>query len=57
MFSLIKQWFYISTKCQADLWPFIQGHSFCICIDSAFMDWSTPTTAFDSAIGYFAYTM
>ena len=28
MFNLIRQWFYICTKCQADLWPFIQCHSF-----------------------------
>ena len=25
---IMRQWFYISTKCQADMWPFIQGHSF-----------------------------
>ena len=24
----MRRWFYISTKCLADLWPFIQGHSF-----------------------------
>ena len=29
----------------------------CICIDGAFMGRSTPTTAFDRAIWYFAYTM
>ena len=29
----------------------------CICIDGAFMGWSTPTTAFDGAFCYFAYTM
>ena len=28
MFNIMRQWFYISTKCQADLCPFIQGHSF-----------------------------
>ena len=28
----------------------------CICTDSAFMGRSTPTTAFDSAIWYFAFT-
>ena len=28
MFNLMRQWFYISTECQADLRPFIQGHSF-----------------------------
>ena len=28
MFNLMRQWFYISTKCQADLRPLIQGHSF-----------------------------
>ena len=28
MFNLMKQWFYNSTKCQADLWHVIQGHSF-----------------------------
>ena len=27
------------------------------CIDGAFMGRSTPTTAFDGAIWYFAYTM
>ena len=27
-----------------------------ICIDRAFMGRSTPTTAFDGAIGYFVYT-
>ena len=26
MFNLMRPWFYISTECQADLWPFIQGH-------------------------------
>ena len=30
---------------------------FCICIDGAFMGRSTPTTAFDGEIWYFAYTM
>ena len=30
---------------------------FCICIDGAFMGRSTPTTAFDGVIWYFAYTM
>ena len=29
----------------------------CICIDGAFMGWSTPTTAFDGTIWYFADTM
>ena len=24
----MRQWFYFSTKCHADLWPFIQCHSF-----------------------------
>ena len=32
-------------------------YDFCICMDSAFMDHSTPTTAFDGAIWYFADTM
>ena len=26
--NLMRRCFYISTKCQADLWPFIKGHSF-----------------------------
>ena len=120
----------LSTNCQADLWPFIKGHSFglphtylnicfseitwlfdglfirlfksldqnvcnphiwqnkicsiiccswpwpiltllrrsgerlrtfrsssCICLDGAFMGRSTPTTAFDGAIWYFAYSI
>ena len=33
------------------------SYGFCICVDSAFMGWSTPTTALDKAIWYFAYTM
>ena len=32
-------------------------YGFCICMDSAFMGQSTPTTAFDGAISYFADTM
>ena len=32
-------------------------YDFCICMDSAFMGRSTPTTAFDGAIWYFADTM
>ena len=32
-------------------------YGFCICMDSAFMGQSTPTTAFDGAIWYFADTM
>ena len=32
-------------------------YGFCICIDSAFMGRSTPTTAFDEAIWYFVDTM
>ena len=32
-------------------------YGFRICIDSAFIDRSTPTTAFDGAIWYFAYTV
>ena len=28
MFNIMRPWSYISTKCQADLWPFVQGHSF-----------------------------
>ena len=38
----------------------IHLYGLCICIDSAFMGRSTPTTAFDGADGaiwYFAYTM
>ena len=27
MFNLMRQGFYISTKCQADLRPLIQGHA------------------------------
>ena len=43
----------ILTKWQ--LWEPLYG--FCICMDSAFMGPSTPTTAFDWAIWYFADTM
>ena len=32
-------------------------YGFCICMDSAFMGRSTPTTAFDGAIWYFSDTM
>ena len=32
-------------------------YGFCICIDSAFMGRSTPTTAFNEAIWYFVDTM
>ena len=32
-------------------------YGFCICMDSAFMGRSTPTTAFDGAIRCFATTM
>ena len=32
-------------------------YGFCICMGSAFMGRSTPTTAFDGAIWYFADTM
>ena len=32
-------------------------YGFCICMDSAFMGRSSPTTAFDGAILYFADTM
>ena len=32
-------------------------YGFCICMDSAFMGRSTPTTAFDGAIWCFATTM
>ena len=32
-------------------------YGFCICMDSALMGRSTPTTAFDGAIRYFADTM
>ena len=35
----------------------ISLYGFCICMDSAFMGQSTPTTAFDGAIWYFANTM
>ena len=31
-------------------WTIIALYGFCICIDSAFMGRSTPTTAFDEAI-------
>ena len=30
MFNLMRPWFYMGTKCQADLWHFIQGHSFAL---------------------------
>ena len=50
----------ILTKWQ--LWELIQLDNYsliwlCICIDSAFMGRSTPTTAFDEAIWYFVNTM
>ena len=32
-------------------------YGFCICMDSAFMGRSTPTTAFDGATWYFVDTM
>ena len=32
-------------------------YGFCICMDIAFIGRSTPTTAFDGVICYFAYTM
>ena len=32
-------------------------YGFCICMDSAFLGRSTPTTAFDGAIWYFTNTM
>ena len=28
MISIMRLWFYLSSKCQTDLCPFIQGHSF-----------------------------
>ena len=36
---------------------FIPLYGFCICMDSAFIGQSTPTTAFDGAVWYFADTM
>ena len=38
-------------------WTIIPLYGFCKCMDSAFMGRSTPTTAFDGAIWYFADTM
>ena len=38
-------------------WTIIPLYGFCICMDSAFMGRSSPTTAFDGAICYFADTM
>ena len=38
-------------------WTIIPLYGFCICMDSAFMGRSTPSTAFDGAIWYFANTM
>ena len=35
---LYKYWFYISTECQADLWPFIQGHSFGLPHDDKYLN-------------------
>ena len=44
-----------SDKMTAMTFDFLYG--FCICMDSAIMGRSTPTTAFDGAISYFANTM
>ena len=41
----------------AETYTIIPIYGFCICMDSAFMGQTTPTTAFDGAIGYFADTM
>ena len=38
-------------------WTIITLYGFCICMDSAFMGQSTPITAFDWAIRYFADTV
>ena len=38
-------------------WTIFPYLGFCICIDGAFMGRSTPTTAFDGTIWYFADTM
>ena len=40
-----------------ELRQFFPLYGFCICNDSAFMGWSTPTTAFNGAIWYFADSM
>ena len=42
---------------QNDSYENLDNFPFCICMDSAFIGRSTPTTAFDGAIWYFAYTM
>ena len=48
----------ILTKWQLwELKTIIPLFGFCICMDSAFMGRSSPTTAFDGAIWYFADTM
>ena len=38
-------------------WTIFPLYGFCICVDSALMGLSTPTTAFYGAILYVAYTM
>ena len=39
------------------VWTIFPYHGFCICIASANMGQSTPTTAFDGAIRYFGFIM
>ena len=54
----IKNNFWQNDSCEnLDNFSLIGLLYFCICIDGAFMGQSTPTTAFDRAIRYFAYTM
>ena len=54
-FGLEKNIFWQNDSCE-NLDNFPQW-GFCICIDGAFMGRSTPTTAFDATILYFAYTI
>ena len=50
-----KNIFWQNDSCEnLDNFPLL---GFCICIDGAFMGWSTPTTAFDGTIWDFSYTI
>ena len=53
---LKKKKFWQNDSCE-NFKTIIPLYGFCICIDSAFMGRSTPTTAFDEAIWYFVDTM
>ena len=51
-------WIFFLTKWRLwELKTIIRLYGFCICMDSAFMGRSNPTTAFDGAIWYFADTV